>query len=105
MKKAARLLVFVLCVGFTVAAIVNVFADNSEVEQMAKNLACEGIGVKPIPPTAPPGTRPSECPMTVTKMSRSPFGQSFELTGKAGTRHIRCERSLLFAGSYSCAPE
>ena len=47
MKRAVQVLIFVLCVGFTIAAIVNVFADNSEVELMAKGVACEGIKAKP----------------------------------------------------------
>ncbi|MBK8254655.1 MAG: hypothetical protein IPK82_18580 [Polyangiaceae bacterium] len=105
MKKAARMIVFVLCVAFTIAAIVNVFGDNTEVEQMAKAMACEGVAVKPVPVTAPPGTRPSDCPMAMTKMSRTPLGQSFEYSGKNGTKRIRCTRSLIFAGDYSCAAE
>lgn len=105
MKKAARLIVFALCVLFTIAAVVNVFGDNTEVEQMAKTVACAGVAVKPVPVTAPPGTRPSDCPMAMTKMSRTPLGQSFEYSGKNETKRIRCTRSLIFAGAYSCAAE
>lgn len=105
MKRAAQWLVLVLCVGFSVAAVVNVFGDNTEVEQMAKAAGCEGVNQKPIPKTAPTTAKPSDCGMTITHMSRTPFGQSFEMTGSGVTRHIRCTRSLMFVGSYSCGPE
>lgn len=105
MKRAARIAVFLLCVGFSVAAVVNVFGDNTEVKALAKEIACEGVPVKPIPPTAPPGTRPSDCAVSETRSSRTPFGQSFEFTGKAGTKKIGCTRSLIFVGEYSCKAE
>ena len=118
MKRAAQLAVFVLCVVFTVGAIVNVFSDNAEVEKLAGQVACD------TPPaaatataTAKPGARPAAtatpgaaanpgaCAMTMTRMSRSPFGQSFEFTGRSSTRRIRCTRSLFMFGEYSCVPE
>ena len=73
MKRAVQLLIFVLCVGFTISAIVSVFADNKDVEDMAKGVACEGFKPKPVPITAPPGTRPSDCPMAMTRTSRTPL--------------------------------
>lgn len=112
MKRAVRILVFLLCVGFTVAAIVNVFGDNTEVEQMAKNAACEAAQAKPSASTKPAAAKPAaaaaapdDCRMTMTRMSRTPFGQSFEFTGSSATRHVGCRRSLIFVGDYSCAVE
>lgn len=105
MKKAGQWVILALCAGFSVAAVVNVFGDNAEVEAAAKAVACEGLSVKPIPKTAPPGTKPSACVMTVTKMSRTPFGQSFEMTGGGVERHIRCSRAFVLVGAYACAPE
>jgi len=106
MKRAVRIAVFVLCVVFSVAAVVNVFADNTEVEAMAGRIACEGATVKPLPPSAPPGSKPSEtCAMTMTKLSRTPFAQSFEFSSRAGTRRVRCSRSLILVGDYACAAE
>ncbi len=105
MKKAGQWLVLLLCVGFSVAAVINVFSDNTQVEQMAKAAGCEGVNQKPIPKTAPPGTKPSDCGMTITHMSRTPFGQSFEMQGSGVTRHIRCTRSLILFGEYACTPE
>jgi hypothetical protein len=102
MKRAVQLTVFVLCVLFTVGAIVNVFSDNSDVEKLAKEVACEGAsagpGTKPQAPAAP-------CSMSVTRMSRTPIGQSFELSGRGVTRRIRCTRSLIMFGEYSCSLE
>jgi hypothetical protein len=103
MKQAAKLAVFVLCVAFCVAAVINVFGDNAEVEQMAKDKACEGIPIKPIPPTAPPSVKQGDCGMAMTRMSRTPFGQTFEYSGKSPTRSIRCTRSVILFGAYSCA--
>jgi len=107
--------VFLLCVGFTVAAIVNVFGDNAEVEQMAKSKACEAAQAaqaKPAKPAAPPAkpaatgaAAAGECSMAMTRMSRTPFAQSFEFTGQSSTRNIRCTRSLIFVGDYACAAE
>lgn len=113
MKRAVRILVFLLCVGFTVAAIVNVFGDNTEVEQMAKNTACAAAPAKPSASAKPPAgakpaaaaAAPDDCRMTMTRMSRTPFGQSFEFTGANSTRHVGCRRSLIFVGDYSCAAE
>lgn len=105
MKKALRAAVFLLCIGFSVAAVVNVFADNTEVEQMAKEKACEGVAVKPLPAAAPPGAKPGDCAMSMTRMSRTPFAQSFEYSGKNPTRHISCKRSLILVGAYACTAE
>ena len=98
---------FVLCVGFTIAAIVNVFGDNAVVEHMAKSAACEAAQAKPAKPAAKPPApaKSDECNMAMTRMSRTPFGQSFEYTGMNSTRQISCRRSLIFVGSYSCAVE
>jgi hypothetical protein len=122
MKRAAKLLVFVLCIGFTLASIVNVFFDNYEVEQMSKNTACEAAaqakaaksGAPPAaksgaPPAAKPGApapaAPDDCRMTMTRMSRTPFSQSFEWDGMNSLRRVRCTRSLIFVGDYSCVTE
>lgn len=105
MKKAGQWVVLALCVGFSVAAVVNVYGDNSAVEAMAQAKACEGVQPKPIPKTAPPGAKPSACSMTVTKMSRTPWGQSFEMQGGGVERHIRCTRAFILFGEYSCAPD
>jgi hypothetical protein len=103
MKRAAQWVVLALCLGFSIASVINVFGDNAEAEQMSKALACEGIPIKPLPKTAPPGSKPSDCSMVSTKTSRTPFGQSFEYTGEGQTRHVKCTRSAILFGAYSCA--
>jgi hypothetical protein len=105
MKRAAQLAVFVLCVAFTIGAIVNVFVDNTEVEKLAKEVACEGASAAPGTRPAAPAKGPAECAMSMTRMSRTPFGQSFEFSGRSVTRRIRCTRSLVMFGEYSCAVE
>lgn len=105
MKRAVQLLVFGLCVVFTVGAIVNVFADNTEVEKLAKEVACEGAPAKPG--TKPAASAPGDlqCTMSMTRMSRTPFGQSFEFTGRGLTRRIKCTRSAVLFGEYACSVE
>lgn len=104
MKRAVQLLVFGLCVVFTVGAIVNVFADNTEVEKLAKEVACEGAPAKPgEKPAASPGG--AQCAMSMTRMSRTPFGQSFEFSGRGLTRRIQCTRSAVLFGDYACSVE
>lgn len=108
MKRAARVLVFVLCVGFTIASIINVFADNSEVEKLAKEVACEaGAPAKPEKPAGnkPAAAAPGLCNLSMTKMARTPFSQSFEYSGGGKTRRIRCVRSLILVGEYACVNE
>lgn len=105
MKKAGQWVVLALCVGFSVASVVNVYGDNAAVEEMAKAVACEGVMPKPIPKTAPPGAKPSACSMTVTRMSRTPWSQSFEMQGSGVERHIKCTRGFVLVGAYTCAPD
>jgi uncharacterized protein (DUF305 family) len=114
MKRAARFVVLLLCVAITVAAIANVVIDNTEVRQMAQNTACEAAaqakGQKPgaaatAKPAAQAPAAPDDCRMTMTMMSRTPLGQSFEYSGGGSTRRIRCTRSLIFAGDYTCTTE
>lgn len=110
MKRAAKVVVFLLCVGFVVAAIVNVFGDHTEVEKLAKEIACDAA---PSKPAAPPAGKPAAataaapglCALAMTRMSRTPFGQSYEYTGSNSTRRIRCTRSLIFVGEYACVTE
>lgn len=109
MKRAAQVVVFLLCVGFVVAAIVNVFGDHTEVEKLAKETACEAAQPKPAaPPAGKPAAAaaaPGLCAMTMTKMSRTPFGQSYEYTGSNSMRRIQCTRSLILVGEYACLNE
>lgn len=88
MKRAVQTAVFVLCVVFSVAAVVNVLADNAEVEAMAVAAACAGEG--------------TTCHPQKTRMERTPIAQSFELVTGKRTVEVRCARALVLVGDYAC---
>jgi hypothetical protein len=91
MKRAVQVLIIVLCLAFSAAAIYNVFADNGEAERMAATLAC---GAKP------------GCQTVTTRVERTPFGQSFTIekvdTPKR-TADVMCRRAYVMVGEYHCA--
>ncbi|MCC6555213.1 MAG: hypothetical protein IT372_19800 [Polyangiaceae bacterium] len=89
MKRAVQTTFFVLCVLFSVAAVYNVFADNAEVEQQARAVAC--------------GDQGASCSPQMTRMERTPFGQTFEFATAKRTVGVRCTRAFVLAGEYSCA--
>jgi hypothetical protein len=88
MKRAGQLLVFVLCVVFSVASAFNVFSDNSEVEKMAAAVAC--------------GEQGPSCRAQLTRLERTPFGQTFGMSTPKRTVDVVCRRAALMVGDYSC---
>jgi hypothetical protein len=88
MKRAVQTTIFVLCVVFSVAAVVNVLGDNAEVEAMATAAACAGEG--------------TTCHPQKTRMERTPIAQSFELVTGKRTVEVRCARALVLVGDYAC---
>lgn len=106
MKRATRWVVLLLCVAISLGAILNVLVDNTEVEQMAKVVACEAMSAAPgVKPGAGAEAGPADCGMAKTFMSRSPIGQSFEFSGRNVTKRVTCRRSLIFVGGYSCSAD
>ncbi|AKT41044.1 hypothetical protein [Chondromyces crocatus] len=90
MKRAGQALIFVLCVVFSVSAAYNVLADNTEVEKAARAVACAEEG-----PT---------CSTTLTRLARTPLGQSMTFTSRKGkTVDVCCVRSLVLVGEYACS--
>jgi hypothetical protein len=89
MRRAVQTIIFVLCLVFSVAAAVNVLADNAEVEAMADAAACAGEG--------------STCHPQKTRMERTPLGQSFELVTAKRKVEVRCARAFVLVGEYTCA--
>ena len=89
MKRAVQTIVFVLCVVFSLAAVVNVLGDNAEVEAMANAVACAGEG--------------ATCHPQKTRMERTPIARSFEIVTARRKVQVRCARSLVLVGDYSCA--
>ena len=89
MKRAAQVIVFVLCVVFSVAGFYNVVSDNTEVVKMATAVAC--------------GTEGPACKGQMTRMERNPIAQSFEIVTPKKKVDVRCSRAYVLAGEYACA--
>jgi hypothetical protein len=79
--------VVLTCVVVSVAGLVNVFSDNAEIEAKAKEIGCP---------------RPA---CTTTRMERSPFAQTFDFQSTLGTIRVKCVRSAIFFGDYSCVKQ
>jgi len=92
MKRAARTLIFLACILFTVSAAYNVMADNAEVLGMASSVACKDEGPKCTAQTA-----------QNTRMERTPFAQTFEFVTPKRKVDVRCARAFVLVGDYACA--
>jgi hypothetical protein len=88
MKRAAQVVIFLLCVVFSVAGAYNVLSDNLEVKRMAEATAC--------------GTEGAKCNPQMTRMERNPIAQSFEFVTAKKKVDVRCTRSLYLLGEYGC---
>lgn len=90
MKRWGQVVIFVICVVFSVAGLYNVMSDNIEVIRMATVLAC--------------GTEGKTCAdkAQMTRMERNPIAQSFEITTPKKKVDVRCARQFILAGDYSC---
>ncbi len=80
-----RSVLLLLCIVVSTAGLINVYADNQEVMDQAKALAC------------------GEKACSLTHMDRTPFSQNFEFTSRSGTAVAHCARSAIFVGEYRCA--
>jgi hypothetical protein len=84
-----KTIVMVVCLGATIAGLINTYGDNAEVIQLAERVACG----KP------------DCAVTITRQSRGAFGQSFTFQTSSKTQSVvdvDCKRSLLLVGEYAC---
>ncbi|HVW24120.1 MAG TPA: hypothetical protein VHC69_02050 [Polyangiaceae bacterium] len=84
-----RVILPVVLLGLTAAGLVNTYGDSTGVEQAAARAACGG----------------EPCPAQMREFTRSPFSHEYVFeVGKSGTRtEVRCQRSAIFFGDYSCA--
>lgn len=88
MNKPIRTSIHVLIGVVSVLGLINVYSDNADVEAQARKLAC---------PT---------CESTLTRMERTPLGQTFHLQIDASNGVIvRCEKSAVFFGDYACTKQ
>jgi hypothetical protein len=83
-KGYLRLFVTLACLVVSVAAMLNVFADNDDVMAIAKTVAC------------PSG------PCDLARVDRTPFAQTFDFRTTPGTVTVRCARGAIFFGDYAC---
>jgi hypothetical protein len=91
MKHVRRILALLL-VGVSIwLAYDNVYSDVTPTQSLAESTAC---GVK-------------DCKLQhgLTKMSRSPLGQSFEFTWQSGVVHTACHREMYVWGAMRCVVE
>jgi hypothetical protein len=84
-KPYLRTFLALACIVVSVAALINVFADNADLQARAKELAC------------PKG------PCQLARADRTPFAQTFDFRAIAGTVTVRCARGAIFFGEYACA--
>ena len=100
MKRFVQLMIFGLCLAFSVAAVYNVFSDNADVERMAGFVACDQSGdanAGGVPAVSDSGCRPH-----ITRLEKTPFGQTFEFATAKRTVGVRCQRSFVIVGKYTC---
>jgi hypothetical protein len=86
-KAYLRLFLAIACIVVSLAAMINVFADNAEVQAKAKGIAC---------PTGP---------CDIARVDRNPFAQTFDFRTTPGMVTVRCARGAIFFGEYECAKQ
>lgn len=85
-----RALIPVVLLGLSALGLYNVFADNSEVRQMAQSLA----------------KTPKDSAPRMTREAKNPIGQSFDFqVSGSGLVSVNCRRAYYLVGDYSCSLE
>jgi len=93
-RQLVRPIISVLLLGLTVLGLVNVYGDHSEVEVLAKSVACGG----------------TDCPTQLTRVDRNPLSHSYDLVAKPKgpkntpslTVSVSCQRAYVLVGAWSC---
>jgi hypothetical protein len=88
MRRARTLLIWAICISLSLCAAYNVFSDNADVHALADATAC--------------GTQGPTCHPQMTRMERSPFAQTWDISTTKRTVTVRCSRAAILVGSYSC---
>jgi len=83
-KPFFRTFLAVACIVVSVAALINVFADNAELQARAKELACPTVACQ------------------ITRVDRTPFAQTFDFHTSKGLVTVKCSRGAIFFGEYAC---
>jgi hypothetical protein len=88
MQQLIRPAISLILIVLSVLGLMNVYGDNADVEELAKEIACPG------------------CESSLSRIERTPLSQTFHMvTDKAGTVVVSCQRSGIFIGDYSCKKE
>jgi hypothetical protein len=114
--QSAMSLLFVLV---TIGGAYNVLSDNADVERLAQEVACGGSAPRPADTGQDAGARlvsrtpthglgdahpldPRECRAQKTRMERTPLAQTFDFATAQRQITVRCARSAILVGDYSC---
>ncbi len=86
-RGVVRPVVMALCIGVTIAGLLNVYGDNAEVQARAEAVACGKPG----------------CGAALTRMERTPLAQSYTFQTRAnGSVSVECKREFFLVGDYTC---
>jgi hypothetical protein len=89
MSGFVRVLVPVVCIGVTVAGLVNTYGDASVVERLAEQEACGK----------------EHCSVTTVEMQRNPFSHRYVFqtsVERQQTTAVECAREYVLIGNYGC---
>lgn len=89
-KNVVSIVVFLICAVITLATVMNVFGDNSDVEDKAKAAAC---------------WEKKDCKYAKRALVRTPIGQTFTFEGGGRSFDVTCRRSAIVFGDYTCTAE
>lgn len=91
-RSYLRPLISLLLITLTVLGLLNVYADDSEVQKRAEEVACGG----------------QLCTTRLVQLERTVIAQTFtfdtrgETAGSGRTAVVKCRREFIFAGGYGC---
>ena len=84
MSRFVRPLISLTLLTLTVLGLMNVYADHTEVAEMAKDVACSG------------------CEVRISQVAKTPISHTYHMTTRGKTVVINCQRTAIFFGEYEC---
>jgi hypothetical protein len=88
MRRALRILPLI-ALACAAAGAYNVFADQPQLEGLARARACGPVG--------------QVCKARLARIERTPFRQRFVYSRGGADVQVDCQRSFIFVGDYDCA--
>ena len=82
-------IISLIIIALVIAGLVNVYADAGPIERMARARVCERHG--------------APCRERLGRVLRTPFFHDLDFTDGGKPVTVRCSRSFIFFGDYSCA--